>query len=193
MHPIYMGVDPGLKGAVCALIPDQPPSPLATMLGTPTYKAVFYDFKASVARMGIDSLHFSEWLKSALPQAFGHAIVPPAHFQQIKSIIMLENPLSRPTDGHVGAMSFGRTCGQIEAVLLTQSKARSMLNRVSPAVWKGSMGLSSDKKRSLSLAYRRAGELNIILLEEGKKFTHDRAEAFLLACWGMEKFSAPKS
>lgn len=86
----------------------------------------------------------------------------------------------RKGEGPAGAFSFGRGLGHVEGVL---AGLGIPVLPAEPGVWKGSMGLSSDK----ALSRQRA---QIIFREHEMKFmgksdaAHGRAEAALLAYYG---------
>jgi len=98
-----------------------------------------------------------------------------------------EDVHSMPQDGHVGAFTFGRTVGNLEALF---SSFNIEIIAISPSVWKPQMGLNSNKNRSLALAKETFP--NYIHYFERYKF-HNRAESALLAWLGYKKFFVTES
>jgi crossover junction endodeoxyribonuclease RuvC len=97
-------------------------------------------------------------------------------------IVVLEAVASSPKMGVTSAFRFGEGFGLIKGILAASGVKPKL---VSPSSWKPAMGLSSDKKMSLTLAAK-------LFPEWGSKFGADRssadlAEAALLAKFG-EKF-----
>lgn len=100
---------------------------------------------------------------------------------------IIEDVHSMTQDGHVGAFTFGRTVGNLEAIL---NCSNIEIIAISPSVWKPQMGLNSDKHRSLALAKEKFP--NYIHYFERYKF-HNRAESALLAWLGYKKFFVTES
>lgn len=91
---------------------------------------------------------------------------------------VLEDVGGRPGQSASAAFNFGRTCGQLEAVLSVLSIP---IRVVSPSVWKRQMGVPSDKASARACATREfpdAAHQWRLAKDDG------RAEAALLALWG---------
>lgn len=90
---------------------------------------------------------------------------------------VLEDVHAMPKQGVSSVFSFGRTLGQIEGVLATLKIAVVL---VRPVTWKKHYNLGRDKEqaRALAIQYFPGAELHL------KKHA-DRAEAILLARWGV--------
>ncbi|TNC10859.1 hypothetical protein FF100_22165 [Methylobacterium terricola] len=93
-------------------------------------------------------------------------------------LIVIEQVSARPGQGAVSTFSFGHTAGAIGAVAaLTGAEIQT----VRPATWKRAMGLTAEKDCSRDRAIELSGQAEHFKL----KRHHDRAEAYLLAIWGM--------
>jgi crossover junction endodeoxyribonuclease RuvC len=87
---------------------------------------------------------------------------------------------ARPTDSKVGAFTFGRNLGALEAVVLASGIP---LDRVHPITWRRLAGLSAgvSKEASIAAALRLCPSARPFL--DGKAARHDRADAILIALW----------
>ena len=92
--------------------------------------------------------------------------------------VVLEDVHSFPTDGHVGAFSFGRSKGVVEGCV---GSAHMPIALVSPARWKRDSGLRADKDASRQLATNTWPTWSDAFK---RKKDDGRAEAALLALWG---------
>lgn len=96
----------------------------------------------------------------------------------------IENVRSRPTDGHVGAFSFGEGKGVLKGVLGALGVERRYAD---PAGWKAAMGLTKDKKLSIRKAQGMFPKHAHVLGYDGV------AEASLLAVYGLlRRVKAPQ-
>ncbi len=94
-------------------------------------------------------------------------------------LAVVEKVGAAPTDGVVGAFSFGFGTGLIHACLHFH---KIPIVPAVPSVWKPSMGLSSDKDESRALATKKFPERRHCFL---RKKDHGRAEAALLTRVGI--------
>lgn len=90
-------------------------------------------------------------------------------------LVVIEDVHSMPHDGHVGAFSFGRVFGRLEALAHGQ---RTKIVYKRPEVWKGALGLTSNKGDTKEWC-RRIGWRAIA------KRRHDVREAACLAYYGL--------
>jgi hypothetical protein len=88
---------------------------------------------------------------------------------------ILEQVHSFPDDGGASVFKFGKAYGTVIGII---SCLGIPISFVSPQVWKGNLGLSSNKQQSLDLAKSLFPELADQLRF---KKNHDEAEALLLA------------
>ncbi len=68
--------------------------------------------------------------------------------------MVIENVHSMPHDGHVGAFTFGKAFGIVLGMVAGHGIPTHF---VEPSVWKGLMGLSSDKKQAMAKAQKIFG------------------------------------
>lgn len=157
---IYIGIDPGLSGAVAfvdhrsCVVEDLPTSTLPGN-GLVTRK--------------IDGRGFVELLRRhTVP---GEPVQ--VYLEQVNTMGGKNNAVQ--TQG-----SLMRTLGAIEAVLECMRMAPNM---VYPQKWKRFYGLDADKKKALTVARELYPALSGTTLKLAK--SHNRAEALLIAHWGM--------
>ena len=105
-------------------------------------------------------------------------------FTQMNVLVMrafIEAPHARPGQGVTSAFSFGYACSAPRQCCACAHIPTTM---VRPAVWKADLGLPADKdvcrKRAIQLFPHAASAL-------GRSQDHNRAEAMLLAWWGLQK------
>ena len=94
---------------------------------------------------------------------------------------IIEQVSAFPKQGVVSSFQFGRSFGAIEAVTFMCVKS---VNYVTPAVWKKTMQLSSDKQQSLDMARMKFGENELWEV----KANDGIAEAALLCLWYLDKY-----
>ena len=156
------GVDPGVSGAICLIRPDG--------------KLVARDMPTFAVRVGkstrhrIDATALSNILREMAPD---HAII--------------EQVGPRNSDGPAGAFSFGEAFGIVRGVVCAMAIPHTF---VMPTSWRRAMGVSlpagstyADRKEA---SRRRAVEMfpaDAPIL--ARKRDADRAEAALLAAWGL--------
>jgi crossover junction endodeoxyribonuclease RuvC len=101
--------------------------------------------------------------------------------QMRPNIAIVELVASRPGQGVASVFKFGCGFGMVRGVIAASGVP---LHLVSPAKWKRSYGLDSDKERSRALALRLwPGRSDLF----GRKKDHGRAEAALLARYAAER------
>lgn len=150
----YIGIDPGLSGAVAFLTVDESEIVDADVVDIPIYLALSNKKKVEL---------------KALTHLLRH--IP------FKAHVCLEEPHSMPNQGVSSSFKFGRILGQIEGILAGLQLSTTL---VSPSTWKRQLGLTADKNATREIAnqlwpnFRHMWPL---------KKHHDRAEAMLLAYW----------
>lgn len=155
-----LAIDPGVKGAL-ALLKVGPKPSFQTVYDMPTYTLRV----SNKDRQRVDLTALS-----LLLDLYRSSII----------LALIEDVASMPSDGHVGAFSFGFSTGGIHGAL---SMAGIKIEKVKPAVWKASMGLDSDKDKSIKLALKLFPEAQNYLTKK----SHDgRAEAILLGLFAFK-------
>jgi crossover junction endodeoxyribonuclease RuvC len=152
---LFMGIDPGVSGALAVLNADGRLVDLARMPTEPHGKARRVS--------GRDLRAFIEGAGEASGCTVG--------------LCMLEQVASRPGQGAPSIFTFGRAFGAVEAVL---SALAVPTDYATPQAWKRAYGLGSDKAESI----RKAIDLIPGLAAwptPSSRLTHDQAEAVLLA------------
>lgn len=152
---VTFGIDPGLSGAVAALV-DGEPGPILDM---PTAQAGEW--------REVDAAALADWLDGVRAQHPGAYVSA-----------CIEKVGARPGDGGTSAFRFGDSYGQARGVLAVLGIPYS---RAIPAVWKRHMGLlgtEKDAARQLAIA-RFPGAAPLLQ----RKKDHGRADALLLALW----------
>ena len=149
---LSIGIDPGLNGALAVLHAD---GALERVCDLP----IIRDCKLA----WIDGGELQSIIVTALQNRSAHAIV--------------ERVSSMPAQGIASAFQFGVGFGSILGVLQV---LRLPITFVTPAVWKGSYGLSRDKHASLHKARLLYPTAELHLAK------HDgRAESILIARYGL--------
>lgn len=147
------GIDPGLTGALC-------------VLDFELFHLHLWDTPTVEVRVG-DKIR-----KRCDPEAYAKAI---GHFPLDYGTI--ENVQSLPSDGHVGAFTFGKVTGIAIGI---HAGMDIPLASVSPAKWKMQMRVPADKEA----AKRRASELfPQCTAAWGRAMDHGRAEAAVIALY----------
>lgn len=151
-----IGIDPGLKGAIAFYYPGDP--------------GLYVWDMPTVEQGGAREVNGRELarLLGAIP-AYEPAVV--------------EEVGAMPTDGRGSAFAFGMGYGKILGILEAQ---RRLIYRLPPSVWKGALGLTSNKTDSLDLARRTFSVHHQHYFARRKD--DGRAEAALLAKLGHERF-----
>lgn len=148
----YAGIDPGKNGAVAIMWPS---------LGKLLLRSI------PIKKVQGTSRVFSFCDTDALTELF-------EEYQPERAT--LERVHSFPTDGAVGAFSFGDNFGSIKGVLSGLHIPRTL---VEPNVWKAAMGVTSDKQECKKRA-------KLIFPECAKLITRpDIGEAALICLYGI--------
>lgn len=160
----FVGIDPGFTGAVADISVDGSrvrvwDMPTRVRGDAKKYRA--YDLKKA--------WHVLREARFGGPCVFG-----------------LENPTSRPGDGAERMMRFGRGIGNIEALILALTGEEPEL--VSPALWKGRLGLKgkeADENSELGVAlFKRYYPKHEAVLYGARGGLKDgRLDALLIAHW----------
>lgn len=157
---IIAGMDPGKTGALSIVYPDG--------------AVLLFD----VPRIKLKGKDRPAWLDWA--EIWGNALEFNA-----PDIVVIEEVASRPNQSSQSGFTFGRTLGYGHGILASRTKAS--FHFVTPAVWKGKLGLlNSDKAASREKArnlYPRAAHAFARVKDDG------RAEATLLAHYGRKYLS----
>ena len=153
---IIIAADPGLRGAICALKDGDKIVWLSDMpvYGLPNGK----------------NMVCASSLKHTL-----QTIVAENRHEQITAVI--EQVATRPGEGAVGAFSFGRGFGILEASII----ARDIhLETVRPQVWKKALGMSADKD---DVRIKMMSKFPQIASMLKRKMDDGRAEAIAIALY----------
>lgn len=123
---LYMGIDPGVSGAVAWIDGD---GEFVDVLDMPT-------LPTTTGRRAIDAAALAAAIRERRP-----------------AFALVERVGPRPQEGAVGAFAFGHTFGSILAVLATLGVPHDV---VQPAVWKRKAGIppGADKRASIASAKR---------------------------------------
>lgn len=156
MRTLFLGCDPGKKGALAFL---DPVSMDLTCIDMPLSKT-------PTGKDEIDIRALAEILR--IPLGYN------------RNIAVIEKVASRPTDGHVGAFGFGLGYGALRMGIIGHGYEDRY---VTPPVWKKHFRLSKDKGVSRAYAQTRFpsyAHLFARIKDDG------RAEAALIALYGAE-------
>jgi len=176
--PTYIGIDPGLDGAIALLSYQNGvmtvktfdmPTFLITVQRTPkklddfTLEADRKRQSKTTQRQRLD-LHQINALLYQYRSGVIHAVV--------------EDPHAMPKQGVSSSFSFGFVCGVLQAMIVAHGIPMTLIK---PALWKGKLGLTADKDATR----RRASQLFPACASQwARKCDDGRAEAALLAYWG---------
>lgn len=155
-----MGVDPGLSGALAVICPD--PFEVLGVWSMPT-KTI----KKGSSKRTIDLFALASLIDQWAPQ-IRFALIEEVHSMPA----FTKEGVHR--QGIASTFSFGKAFGIVLGMLASHNLP---IYPISPSVWKGAMGLSSNKKDSI----KRAATIHAGLKGDGQ------AEALLLAKFG-ERF-----
>jgi hypothetical protein len=155
---LFLGVDPGKKGAIAFL------DPVSMDLEV-------HDMPLSKTTTGKEEIDL---------RSLALVVSPYRDFTQL--IAVIEKVASMPSDGHAGAFTFGQGYGALRMGIILHGYEDRY---VTPVVWKRHFKLSKDKGVSRSYAqtrFPRFAELFNRVKDDG------RAEAALIALYGAEIF-----
>jgi hypothetical protein len=162
---IFIGIDPGLNGAMAVLNPDLPHN---YVQDTP-YVEVMGKTKTKKGNLKIKREYFvSEMAKMLEPYS-------KIHFENV--IVVIENVHSMPGEGVSAAFSFGKGLGLWEGIIAAY---RLRYEKITPQRWKKAMldGMGKEKDASRLQAQRLFPDL----AEHLKlKKHHGRGDAILMA------------
>lgn len=101
--------------------------------------------------------------------------------------VWIEDVHSMPTDGHVGAFSFGMNKGALVAVveLLGYEVDEKTLKYVHPSVWKPALKVTADKAATKKFARLLFAQCKQATSNEGK------CEALLISLYGVLQSTSP--
>lgn len=157
---IICGIDPGLSGAIA-----------------------FYDYEKKVLE-SVHDMPLAEREEKADGKKGRNSIdtftltqLIDSHHSRIR-LMIIEKVHSMPNDGGKQAFAFGYATGMITGIV---ASFNIPYIQIEPSVWKILLGLSSDKKKSLSLAQSRFPNLKT---QFARAKDDGRAEAALLAEFG---------
>jgi crossover junction endodeoxyribonuclease RuvC len=149
----FLGIDPGLSGAVAVVSTSGNPATAVEIADMPVIRPAKGKGKARV-----DAVQLAAVLRAMAP-----------------TCAIIELVGSRPGEGHAGAFSFGKSAGIVEGVIAALGIPYTL---VTPATWKGALRCPADKE----LARARASQLLPGAAHHWPLKKHDgRAEAAMLA------------
>jgi hypothetical protein len=150
----YLGVDPGLSGALAVI---------ETVNGLPTLVDVIdMPVMGTGRKARVDVLAAVDWIRNHAPSA-----------------CYLERAQAMPRQGSSSGFIYGRSVGAIESAV---ALSRVPITIVEPSVWKRQLHLNGgDKEQSRLLVLQKFPQQHALL---ARKRDHNRAEAILLAVWG---------
>jgi crossover junction endodeoxyribonuclease RuvC len=152
---MYIGIDPGLSGALAVLAPDGTikglyDTPTLTIMRTSRGTKQEYDVPGMVA-----------------------LLVP---YTGLQAHVIVEESQAMPGQGTQSMFTIGLDMGVWLGILGALGLAYT---RVRPGVWKKALGLTSDKEQARLRAMQLYPSADL-----RRKKDHGRAEALLLAWWG---------
>ena len=150
----YIGVDPGVSGAVAIF---DPQADFMEVWDMPGEKSGNKDRHRASGR-GLAGI-FHEYGPQTL-------------------MALVEEVGSMPQQGVVSTFSFGFSTGVLHGVL---HATYTPFKTITPVTWKNAMGVSADKNSSIRQAMRLFPEHGEWLTSVSKTRAHNRAEAMLLA------------
>jgi hypothetical protein len=123
----YIGIDPGLSGAVAILR-----GPLLMVYDMPTFEIAVNRKK----KRQLDLFTLASFFKDVSQEAS----------------VVIEDPNSMPEQGVASSFKFGFCCGATQAAVASHGISYRL---VKPAVWKKAMHLTSDKDATRMIASQR--------------------------------------
>lgn len=150
---IFIGIDPGLEGAIAVLIDGQSPQ----VIDVPV---------VSVGKK-----------KDYQPVSMTMLLQPYQTIAQAKVMVGLEYVHAMPKNGSIGNFSMGRSSGLWEGILASM---RFPYVKILPQRWKKAMldGMPKEKGSSILVAKRLFPEVDL-----SRKKDHGRADALLIAAY----------
>jgi len=173
---IYIGIDPGLTGAV-ATIDSQ--GRVISLQDTPTIK---------VQRGGRARNEYSEPGMAQLLRGIVNSMLDRGHGYQ--ALVAIENVHSMPKQGVASSFHFGVGYGIWRGIIAALGLS---CQRVEPAVWKKAMGVAAVKNSAVAKALLLYPNADICYQYRGRTIYQDgRAEALLLARYALTRIDPPK-
>jgi hypothetical protein len=172
---IYIGIDPGVLGAVAAL---DGAGRVLSLQDTPTIlEKSSKHTRHAYAEPGMATL-LEGILRSGVPGCRECGAIDRAQLTN-RVFVMIENVHSMPKQGVASSFSFGVGYGVWRGIIATLGLP---CIRVEPKVWKRAMGLSSDKGKAVAKALKLFPRAELGHSHRGRMIYSDgRAEALLLA------------
>lgn len=147
-----VGIDPGVTGALSFIDTETGRLDLTDMPITQVGKTKL-----------VSGRNVVDWLSSRGPET-----------------VVLEHVGPQPTDGKVGAFTFGSMFGAVYSIA---DGLGYKVRLVRPQLWKTRLGLNKDKARSMKRALQLYPDARPLLHGPRGGAKIDRAEALLLAHW----------
>ena len=147
-----VGIDPGVTGALSFIDTDTKALDLTDMPITQFGKTKL-----------VAGREVASWLSARSPD-----------------LVVLEHVGPQPTDGKVGAFTFG---GMFASIYGIADALGYRVRLVRPQLWKTRLGLNKDKARSMKRALQLYPDAKPLLYGPRVGAKIDRAEALLLAHW----------
>ncbi len=155
----YLGIDPGLNGALAVYTPDPL---LLEVMDMPT---LLVANAAGKKKHRLDLAALSSCININMRRDAPIALA------------VCEDPNAMPEQGVVSSFNFGYTCGAAHAMLAAHAIPYRL---VKPSVWKRAMGLTADKDATRFIASQRFPAFAHLW---ARKKDDGRAEAALLALY----------
>lgn len=164
---ILIGIDPGLRGAACALCNDFGSVAFLDVIDLPTLP--------DGEKRQIDGAALGAWLEKIEPD---HAFI-----ENVQPMPSIPGPAGdRRTMGAASSFRFGMACGQIRGVVVAY---QIPLTLTVPRVWKRHFNLKGpEKEKSIMKAISLLPKIRPFLQ---RRKDDNRAEAALLALYGFDK------
>lgn len=167
MIETYMGIDPGIKGAIAFYRPRDK-------------AVVVHDMPTFTKPNGKSEIDPAALFKLILPFRYSIKL---ALIEQVGAMTYVDNSGQKRGQGAAASFAFGKSTGIVVGML---GGLEIGLVSVVPAVWKSLMGVTRDKNTSLAKARTLFPKLESKLK---RKMDDGRAEAALLAYFASERFS----
>lgn len=161
---IFIGIDPGLTGAIGAI--DQDSRPIVVFDITTRSR----EMKETAIKNEFDALPTANMLAERV-----------VHYPEHKIHGWIETPYSRPGKNMMSTTSLFQTYGGLMAMMEVLLDIK--INTVQPSVWKKGFNLNSKKDYSLEIASQLWPTLGL-----NQAQYHNRAEAMLIAEYGRLKW-----
>jgi len=183
---IYIGIDPGLSGAVAAL---DGAGRVISLQDTPTIEQrVGKHVRNTYAEPGMASL-IEGIIRSATLASCTECGVVDRELISSHAVIMIENVHAMPKQGVSSSFSFGVGYGVWRGIIATLGIP---YHRVEPTVWKKALGLPKAKGAAVARALKLFPRAEIGHAYRGRMIYSDgRAEALLIAHYAFSTVATP--